>query len=55
MCTPYHGVEIKYILSEKGGEFTSQQFTWLAEELEFIKLYISPHTPTGNSSSIPYN
>ena len=30
-----------------GGEFTSKQFTWIAEELRFIKVYTS-HTSTGN-------
>ena len=33
----------KYILSEIGREFTSKQFTFLANELGFIKVY------TGNS------
>ena len=27
------------ILSERGSEFTSKQFTWLANELGFIKVY----------------
>ena len=48
MCTLYLGVA-NYILSDRGGEFTSKQFTWLAEELQFIKVYIFPHTLTGNS------
>ena len=39
----------KYILSDRGGEFTSKQFTWLAKELVLIKVYTSPQTPTGNS------
>ena len=38
----------KYILSDRGGEFTSIQFTWLAEELGFIRIYTSSHPPTGN-------
>ena len=38
-----------HILSDGGGEFTSKQSTLLVEELEFIKVYTSPHTPTGNS------
>ena len=38
----------KYILSDRGGEFTSKQFTWLAKKLEFIKVYTSPHISTGN-------
>ena len=29
----------QYILSDKGGEITSKQFTWLANELGFIKVY----------------
>ena len=37
----------KYILSDRGGKFTSKQFTWLAKE--FIKLYTFPYTPIGNS------
>ena len=39
----------KYILSDQGSEFTSKQFTCLATELGFIKVYTSPYTPTGNS------
>ena len=38
----------KYILSDQSSEFTSKQFTCLAKELGFIKVYISPYTPTGN-------
>ena len=26
-----------------GGEFTSKQFTWLSNELGFIKVYTSPY------------
>ena len=36
----------KYILSDKGGEFTGKQFTLLVEKLGFIKVYTSH---TGNS------
>ena len=39
----------KYILSDRAGEFTSKQFTWLAEEMGFIKVYTSPLTLIGNS------
>ena len=39
----------KYILSDRGSEITSKQFIWLAKKLGFIKGYISPYTPTGNS------
>ena len=39
----------KYILSDIGGEFISKKFTWLAQELGFIKVYTSPYTTTGNS------
>ena len=39
----------KYILGDSGGEFFSKQFTWLANELGFTKVYASPYTPTGNS------
>ena len=31
----------KCILSDRGGEYTSKQFTWLAQELGFIKMYTS--------------
>ena len=37
----------KYILNHRGGVFISKQLTWLANELGFIKVYTSPHTPTG--------
>ena len=36
-------------LHDRGGEFTSKQSTWLAQELGLIKVYTSPYTPTGNS------
>ena len=39
----------KYALSDRGGEFTSKQFTWLANKLGFVKVYTLPYTPTGNS------
>ena len=39
----------KYILSDRGGEFTSKQFTWLAQESGFIKVYTSPPTQTSNA------
>ena len=39
----------KYILCERGSEFTSKQFTFVVNELCFIKVYNSPYTPTGNS------
>ena len=39
----------KYILSDRGGECSSKQFTWLGNELGVIKVYTSPFTPTGNS------
>ena len=39
----------KYTLFDRGSKFTSKQFTWLANELGFIKVYTSPYTPTGNS------
>ena len=29
----------KYSLSDRGGEFTNKQFTWLAKELRFTKVY----------------
>ena len=38
----------KYILSDREGKIISKQFTWLAEELGFIKVYTFPHTLTGN-------
>ena len=39
----------KYILSDRGSEFTSKEFTWLAKELGFTKVHTSPYIPTGNS------
>ena len=39
----------KYVVKDRGGEFTSQQLAWLAKELEFIKLYPSPHTHMDSS------
>ena len=39
----------KYILSDRGSEFTSRQFIFLANELGFIRVNTSPYTPTGNS------
>ena len=37
----------KYIHSDRGGEFFSKQFTWLANELGYIKVYTSSYTHTG--------
>ena len=39
----------KYILRNRGSDFTSKPFTWLANELGLIKVHTSPYTPTGNS------
>ena len=39
---------IKYILNDRGGECTRKQFTWLATELGFTKVYTSSFTPSGN-------
>ena len=39
----------EYILGDRGGEFTSKQYTCLANELGFIEVYTSPYTPAGNS------
>ena len=39
----------KYILSDRGHEVISKQFTWLDQELEFLKVYTSFHTPTANA------
>ena len=38
-----------YILSDRGREFSSKQFTWLAKEVGFTNVYPSPCTTTGNS------
>ena len=38
----------KYILSNSGSEFTSKEFTFVVNELDFIKVYTSSHTPTDN-------
>ena len=40
----------KYILRERGGPSTSKQFTWLAKEFGFSKVYISSPIPMGNSA-----
>ena len=39
----------KYMLSDRGGEFSSKQFTWLGKEVGFMKVYTSLYTPVGNS------
>ena len=39
----------KYILRDRGSEFISKQFTFLANELGFIKVYTSPYAPTANT------
>ena len=39
----------KYILSDRGSQFTSKKLTFLASELGFIKLYTSPYPSTSNS------
>ena len=36
------------ILNDRRDEFTSKQFTWLAQESGFTKIYTSPDTPTSN-------
>ena len=39
----------RYILTDRGSEFTSQMMHQLASELGFTKVFTSPYTPTGNS------
>ena len=39
----------RYFLKDVGSEFTSKQFTWIANKLGFIKVFTSHYTPTGNS------
>ena len=39
----------RYILTDRGSEFTSQMMHQLASELGFVKIFSSPYTPTGNS------
>ena len=39
----------KYILTDRGGEFTSAQMKALANKLGFIKVYTSPYRPQSNS------
>ena len=39
----------RYILTDRGSEFTSQMMHQLASELGFVKIFTSPYTPTGNS------
>ena len=37
----------KYVLGDRGSEFTSKQFTWLANKLGFIETNSLPYTPMG--------
>ena len=39
----------KCILNDRGSKFTRKQFTWLAKELGFTKVYISPYILTAYS------
>ena len=39
----------RYILMDRGSEFTSQMMHQLASELGFVKIFTSPYTPRGNS------
>ena len=39
----------RYILTDRGSEFTSQMMHQLASKLGFVKILTSPYTPTGNS------
>ena len=37
------------IYSDRGGEFSNKQFTWLAKELGFTKVHTSRYTLMGSS------
>ena len=39
----------KYILSDRGSEFSRKQLKWLANKFGLMKICTSPYTPTGNS------
>ena len=46
VCTPHS--EAVNIFSDRGRKFTKKQFTWLANELGFNKVYTPPYIPMGN-------
>ena len=47
ICAQFGGS--RYILTDRGSEFTSQMMHQLASELGFTKVFTSPYTPTDNS------
>ena len=47
ICAQFSGN--RYILTDRGSEFTSQLIHQLASELGFVKIFTSSYTPMGNS------
>ena len=39
----------KFILTDRGGEFSSEAMSYIAEQLSFTKVYASPYSPKSNS------
>ena len=39
----------KFILTDRGGEFSSEAMSYTAEQLGFTKVYTSPYSPKSNS------
>ena len=39
----------KFILTDRGGKFSSEAMTYIAEQLSFTKVYASPYSPKSNS------
>ena len=39
----------KFILTDRGGEFSSEVMSYIADQLVFTKVYTSPYSPKSNS------
>ena len=39
----------KFILTDRGGDFSSEAMSYIAEQLGFTKVYTSPYSPKSNS------
>ena len=39
----------KFILTDRGGKFSSEAMSYIAEQLGFTKVYTSPYSPKSNS------
>ena len=35
----------KFILTDRGGEFSSEAMSYIADQLDFTKVYTSPYSP----------